>query len=378
MQKEVKIQWLTLNELKDKGEELIGTRKLVSEYPKKTSTAFVYVWIDHAKNLHFLKKSTNQDVYRKDGTKKKSAVKYKTVHYAIDGYAPEREDIKLKKQAAEQEGIGKRAWQNFEKQYGKLPETKFQQFSEKDCMVEQYKYSNPIYSLQWLRVWTYDVNSCYPYFLTQPLPDEQTPLGQGVVEEGQCGFNIVEQQDFYDSKKKKCIVMRLTGQYAQYRFPLQIYPSLRQYAIDGYAKKKKDKAFKQEFVAFVGMLKYKAPFIRAYVLGKAQELIEGLSDEDTIINTVDSIVSLKPRLDLPIGDGLGEFKEEYIGCEICFESPVKKEYRFPDGTYEVVCSGTQESRFNGQKFYQQPRFSFDNEGNLIEQDGLEKDLKEFI
>lgn len=377
MQKEVKIQWLTLDELKNK-EDLTGTRKLVLEYPKNPSTAFVYVWIDHAKNLHFLTKSTNQDVYRKDGERKKSVAKFKTVHYAIDGYAPEREDIKLKKQAAEQEGIGKKAWQSFERQYGKLPATKFPKFTEKEYMVEQYKYSNYAYSYQWLRVWTYDVNSCYPYFLTQPLPDEQMPLGEGFIEEGECGFDIISQMDDFDQEEKKCIVLRLTGQYAQYRFPLKINAALRQYAIDGYAKKKKDKAFKLELVAFVGMLKFKAPFIRAYVLGKARELIESLSDDDTIINTVDSIVSLKPRTDLPIGDGLGEFKEEYIGCEICFVSPVKKEYRFPDGTYEVICSGAQESRFNGQKFYQQPRFSFDEKGNLIEQDGLEKDLKEFI
>lgn len=367
--RKVKIEWLTLAEYKEKLEEVtLWPRVRVSEYPKDIKQTVIYTWTDNRHNIHFVFKLHS----------KINSRRWETHHYAIDAYAPEREDIKQKKQVAEQTGNGKAAWNYYIKCCGDsdFPYDLNTRFSDENYKVDQYRYHDSELICQWLPVYTYDQNSCYPWFLTKPLPIETEPLGAGVVEEGQCGF--VVHRSFTNFDEFKIEKVRV-GESAHYRFPLKVIESVKNFALVLYKLKQlKWEHAKPYLSGFVGMLKYKAPFIRAYILGCAKEYIQSVSDENTIINTVDSIVSLTPRPDLDIGSDIGQFKEEYKDCLINFTSPVRKAYKYPDGHVEIVCAGAQESLFTGQFYHTQPRFVLDGFGEVIEQEPILKPIEEYL
>ena len=95
-----------------------------------------------------------------------------------------------------------------------------------------------------------------------------------------------------------------------------IYKSFSEFATDIYKLKKTSIKAERDKVklmlnALVGLMKNHNIFIEAAITGYAKDLMISLRDENTIMQTLDSIVSLKPRTDLDIGEELGQFKEEH-------------------------------------------------------------------
>ena len=106
------------------------------------------------------------------------------------------------------------------------------------------------------------------------------------------------------------------GDFAEYIFPLMKSPFIK-YVENYYAKKQKAKTKEErdlwkDFLNIpTGMSHKKNIFIRNAILYHAACYIRQFIDKDTVYCNTDSIVSLKKRTDLPIGDKLGEFKEEH-------------------------------------------------------------------
>ena len=150
----------------------------------------------------------------------------------------------------------------------------------------------------------YDMNSAYSYAMLQPMPDTSIPPKQKVVGYGEIGFDLNGN--------------RQTRGFSFYVFNLMDSPFKR--FVETYYKKKvkaKTKAEKRkakEYLNFcVGFLQHRDPFTRAQIVGLANEKIIELIDENTLYCNTDSIVCLKEREDLELGDGIGQWKIEHKG-----------------------------------------------------------------
>ena len=106
------------------------------------------------------------------------------------------------------------------------------------------------------------------------------------------------------------------GVFAEYVFPL-IESPFKKY-IDTYYKKKsnaKDKFERHKWKSYLniasGLLHRHNIFLRLAVLYYASTYISQFIDEDTVYCNTDSIISTKKRTDLPLGDDIGQFKEEH-------------------------------------------------------------------
>ena len=162
-------------------------------------------------------------------------------------------------------------------------------------------------SKKWLVCYGYDVNSSYSYAMLKPMPDTSVePRLNSYVREGEIGF--------YTSGG----VTTEIGAYAEYIFPLKPSPFVK-YVIVYYEKKRKAKTKEErdKWKAFLniptGMLQRHNIFMRLTILYYAREYIKQFIDNDTVYCNVDSIVSLRARDDLPLGDELGQFKQEHPG-----------------------------------------------------------------
>lgn len=166
--------------------------------------------------------------------------------------------------------------------------------------------------------YAYDQNSSYGWALTQPMPDTRTLVNHdAIVGTNQIGF-ILEDADPIDgfiTAGGDGLKMVREGHPAEYIFNLMESP-FKKFAETWYKRKckpeTKNKA-KQMICYSVGYLQRKNPFLRATVVGYSNELIKNLIDENTIYVNTDSIISTKPRPDLSIGTGLGQFKIEHEG-----------------------------------------------------------------
>lgn len=185
-----------------------------------------------------------------------------------------------------------------------------------DYTTEQYQYCNLDYRDTWIKCYSYDINSCFLSFLDYPLPDNKIKREWSIVENGEIGFN--EQFGYLVIVKK--------GKLARWVFDKRRYKSLSKYAHAMYHKKQKatteeEKAYwKDCMVKSIGYLKYVNVFLRSAILNYAKARILNAMDEDTVYCNTDSIISLKPRTDLDIGEGLGQFKEEHIDKYYIFRS----------------------------------------------------------
>ena len=150
----------------------------------------------------------------------------------------------------------------------------------------------------------YDMNSAYSYAMIQPMPDTSIPPKQKVIEHGEIGFDLNGN--------------RQTSGYSLYVFNLMDSP-FKKFVETYYKKKVKaknqaDKRRAKEYLNFcVGFLQGRDPYTRAQIVGLANDRILSLIDENTIYCNTDSIVSLKPREDLEIGDEIGQWKVQHEG-----------------------------------------------------------------
>ena len=165
-----------------------------------------------------------------------------------------------------------------------------------------FLWKNKKYEGQWVDAICYDINSAYAWAMCQPMPDTSTPPKEKVIEEGEVGFDF--EGDIQRSGYCSCV------------FKMLDYSPFTKFA-EKWFKRKKCPAQKQKaknvLVYSVGFLQRKNPYLRAYIVGLCNDLIRSLIDENTLYCNTDSIVSLKERPDLKIGDGLGEWKIEHKG-----------------------------------------------------------------
>lgn len=163
---------------------------------------------------------------------------------------------------------------------------------------------NPKYNETRVEAWAYDVNSSYSAAMIQDMPDTSVPAMSKNVEAGEIGFDLQGN--------------RVTKGFAPFVFKLIPSPFVKFVEV-WYDRKRnattpEEKRKAKEFLNFpIGYLQNVNPFLRAQIIGIANQYIEDLIDENTIYCNTDCIVSIRPRTDLKLGKGLGEFKLEHHG-----------------------------------------------------------------
>lgn len=175
-----------------------------------------------------------------------------------------------------------------------------------------YWYIKESASRQWLKCYSYDINSAYSYAMTQPLPDTSVePRLNCILKQGEIGF-------YNDGSATEEV-----GTYVEYAFPLKKY-NFDIYVNRYYEKKKlaktdEERKIWKDFLNIPsGMIQKHNIFIRLGILYNEYKYIKQFQDEDTVYCNTDSIVSLKKRTDLPLGNELGQFKEEHTNDDFKF------------------------------------------------------------
>lgn len=163
---------------------------------------------------------------------------------------------------------------------------------------------------------SYDINSSYSFAMMQKMPDTSSILRRNdFLKKNEIGFKI----------KIDTLTMRLAmfaifneGEYADYIFK-SIESPFKKFVDFYYDKKKKSRSkierakYKDILNMAVGYTRRVNPFIYSCIITRARENIQKYIDEDTLIATTDSIISLKKRKDLKISNEIGDFKIEKKG-----------------------------------------------------------------
>lgn len=141
--------------------------------------------------------------------------------------------------------------------------------------------------------------------MLKPMPDtSKEPIYGGLVKKGQMGFYALGG------------VTTKVGEYADIIFPLIDSP-FKEYIYKNYEKKKnalnKDERNKYKKMLNIpsGLIARKNVFMRNAIIYYSNEYIKSFIDENTVYVNIDSIVSLTPRYDIPIGNDIGQFKCEH-------------------------------------------------------------------
>ena len=311
-----------------------------------------YLWLDQKSNIKLVYKNKSK----------------KRCFIAVDAYDAESEETAIRKTKKEQDGKGGQAYRalnRLAKKYGESFEFPAND-DYVDYVISPYDYFDRTKSCQPLEhIYSYDMNSCYPYFLMQELP-YGNDLGEGEILEDEYGF--IEYQTLTGLKS-----LRLKSKgYAEHRFKKKKFQCFYDWAVQGFKKKQKNKDYKIVLNALVGDMKYHNIFIRCTVLDKAQHFIESLRDENTLMCTVDSIVSSVPRPDIKLGTEIGDFKLEHEDAELYYESNMVKQFR---GERELH-AGVSSSRYvNDLEIWNEPRYSWNYTTKQIEKNPVESSTK---
>lgn len=186
---------------------------------------------------------------------------------------------------------------------------------DQDCLsASNLLYFNPKYNgTRHYGCIGYDRNSAYPWAMLQDMPDTRRPLGPGIVEKGQVGFN---------EGAPLGSLMHFEG-YAQYRFPLIPTPFTnfvkRWYDEKKTTKNDMDKQRAKNYLVYaVGALQNVNCFLRAAIVEYSSQYMLDIINryEDIILlSNTDSIIATEriPELDENIGIELGQWKIEHIG-----------------------------------------------------------------
>ena len=165
-------------------------------------------------------------------------------------------------------------------------------------------WKNNKYEGKRIQAYSYDMNSAYSYAMIQDMPDTSVPPKAKFIEPGEIGFD-------FDGNRQ-------TSGYSIYVFRLIESPFKKfiqkYYDKKKNAKTKSEKRKAKEYLNFcVGFLQNRDPYTRAQIVGLANDLILSLIDENTLYCNTDSIVCLKEREDLKLGEDIGEWKIEKKG-----------------------------------------------------------------
>lgn len=184
---------------------------------------------------------------------------------------------------------------------------------ERKCFIASAKailYSNPKYEGQRLRAYAYDINSSYSNGMLQDMPDTNVdPKMNTRLNKNELGFYV-------DNGELLCT--EELGKLCDFVFP-RIESPFKKFIEVWYAKKKNAKNEQDKYKAkevlnySVGYFQKVNPFIRARIISYANKVIRDLIDENTLLCSTDSIVSLVPRNEIKIGTNIGEFKDDSKG-----------------------------------------------------------------
>lgn len=174
------------------------------------------------------------------------------------------------------------------------------------------KYINNRYN----NCFSYDINSSYSYAMIQNIPDTSKILRKNdFLKEGEIGFKIM--LDTLTMRLSMFAVFNVND-YADYIFK-SIESPFKKFVEFYYNKKKNAKSkverakYKDILNISVGYTRRVNPFIYSCILTRARKNIFKYIDDNTLIATTDSIVSLKKRSDLKISNEIGDFKIERKG-----------------------------------------------------------------
>ncbi len=356
----VQAKYVHLNEFNDIIATLKGRNFIYSRPKTENILAWdTYVYKDGQSNIHLIYKDA-QDINKPRDKK--------TIHLAFDPVDMERPE-KFEKH----KNVGRDAFKeaNFwcsiygeELDYPKNKEFVVYHDDDKDIVAYMYHYSNTDPELRntWQKhCYGYDMNSCFPYFLTKPLPFGDIIRTNDIVNDGELGFNGDKSMH-----NKESMRLALPGDRAKYIFKAKVYRGLTEFAKSWYLKKKnlegdeRDEA-KLILNALIGNMKYHNIFIRITVLEYARLYMESLKDENTLVQTVDSIVSLKPRTDLDIGTELGQFKCDHTDKSFIYKNDMVKRW----AGEETKKTGLKSERKKGNYELIKPGYDFDYKNNKI-------------
>lgn len=178
-----------------------------------------------------------------------------------------------------------------------------------------FSYTNDEYRLKKLKCYSYDLNSAYSFAMLKPMPDTSNPRFDSIVGPGEIGFRKgTKLVPVVSEGKRADVVFRLVE--SPYKDFVYKYYTLKENEPHGSQKR----AYYKEILNVAsGLLHRYNIFHRLTVLYYAKMYIQQFIDEDTVYCNVDSIVSLKKRSDLPISDGIGNFKLEHDGDDFKFK-----------------------------------------------------------
>lgn len=169
-----------------------------------------------------------------------------------------------------------------------------------------YFYTDDRKASKWLKCWSYDVNSAFSYAMLQPMPDTHAkPIYNDVVQKGEIGFN------------KDGSVSIEEGAVCDIIFPLMESP-FKPFVYEYYNKKcmetneLKRLIWKLYLNIPTGCVQRHNIFLRNAIIYYSNQYIKQFIDENTVYCNVDCIISTVPRTDLPLGNEIGQFKNEHI------------------------------------------------------------------
>lgn len=174
------------------------------------------------------------------------------------------------------------------------------------CSAIPLLYANPEKSgKEYDHCYGYDMTSAYGWAMLQPIPDTaKPPKFYTKVGKDEIGFNLDGTTEY-------------EGGYANIVFPLMDSPFKRfvekWFGIKKYGSPEQSAKAKQMINYAVGYMQRTNPFIRNTIVNRCNDKIHMYMDENTLYCNTDSIVSLTPRKDLPLGDKIGEFHLEHEG-----------------------------------------------------------------
>lgn len=175
-----------------------------------------------------------------------------------------------------------------------------------------FLYKNPKYEGKRVKAISYDLNSAYSFAMLQDMPDTSVPYKmKNIIPGKEIGF--IEKADENDINK--ITFEPIYEGFSMYVFPLMESPFKK--FVETWYNKKKDPKTKMKAKGVlnfsVGYLQKTNPFLRATIVGKCNEYMKSLIDDNTVYCNTDSLVSLIPREDLDIGENIGQFKLEHDG-----------------------------------------------------------------
>lgn len=201
-------------------------------------------------------------------------------------------------------------------------------------------YFNPNIKEGLYKAYEYDVNSAYAAACKQLMPIPETmEITHREVKEGEIGFSIDTptgkeingkviywEPIFYPSKIKCDFIFKADYNEKLISWAEELYEKKNQ------AKQEGNDSDKQKWKDYmniaIGCLANHDPFIRNCIIYYSNKLIRDiiLANIDSILVSVtDSIISLK-KLDLNIGNDLGQFKEEFSNSEFVYKKSMNYEW----------------------------------------------------